>query len=69
MKLYLVTGSMQEPLSGQPMQATRWVGTQADAAKIKKAFKDQGLKHIDVKEVDVPTDKQGLLKFLNTGEC
>lgn len=46
-----------------------WAGTQADARAAKKGLAhDHGLpettRKIEVNEVDVPTDKQGLLKFL-----
>jgi hypothetical protein len=46
----------------------QWVGTQADAAKLRKELNsEQGFKrdNINTFEVDVPTDKKGLLEFLN----
>ena len=49
-----------------------WAGTQADARKIRiefeepfKILKSGSRPHIEVEEVDVPTDKQGLLAWLN----
>ncbi len=46
----------------------RWSGSQADAAKDRKHF-NSDLKiprdRIHTDEVDVPTDKKGLLAFLN----
>ncbi len=44
---------------------TSWAGTQADAAKARKEAKAVGLLFIETEEVDVPTDKAGLLKWLN----
>ena len=64
MKLYLVHGNTETK------QLAKWVGTQADAAATRKAFMEEGAKRadLDTKEVDVPTDKAGLLEFLNKGE-
>lgn len=48
-----------------------WEGTQADAAAKRKALKDEDCDNINTIEFDVPTDKPGLLAFLNeyvTGE-
>ncbi|HRO59856.1 MAG TPA: hypothetical protein PKZ27_02890 [Rhodocyclaceae bacterium] len=46
----------------------KWSGSQADAAKTRKHY-NSSLKiprdDIHTDEVDVPTDKTGLLKFLN----
>jgi len=42
-----------------------WDGTQADAAKRRKELKTNGCRDIETKEIDVPTDKQGLLAWLN----
>lgn len=46
---------------------TKWVGTQAEAANIRKQFVDAGRKRAELttSEVNVPTDKAGLLAFLN----
>lgn len=49
-----------------------WAGTQADARKVRiefeepfKILKSSNRPRIEVEEVDVPTDKQGLLVWLN----
>lgn len=68
MKLYKITAT-GTPDSETPDSETHWVGTQADAASKRKKLLTDGYKraNIDTDEVDVPTDKAGLLKFLNTG--
>jgi hypothetical protein len=48
-----------------------WEGTQADATSKRKALKEEDCDNITTIEFDVPTDKPGLLAFLNqyvTGE-
>jgi hypothetical protein len=48
-----------------------WQGTQADAATCRRQLKEAGKKDIETTEIDVPTDKAGLLAWLNanvTGE-
>jgi hypothetical protein len=55
MKLYKITAT--DPDEGVMLT---WAGTQADAKRIRK---EQGGVSID--EVDVPTDKPGLLAWLN----
>ena len=45
-----------------------WAGTQADAAKDRKRLKAEGMLKISTNEVDVPTDKAGLLAHLNMWE-
>lgn len=46
---------------------TRWAGSQADAATARKTFNQTGHKRdaITTEEVEVPTDKKGLLNWLN----
>lgn len=44
-----------------------WDGTQADAAKRRKALKTEGMRMIVTDEVDVPTSKSALLAWLNGG--
>jgi hypothetical protein len=58
MKLYKVTARNEK---------TNWVGSQADAAKARKTFTDAGYKRaeIDTDEHDIPTNKEGLLGWLN----
>ena len=40
-------------------------GTQADAATRRKALKADGMRNIETKDADVPTDKAGLITHLN----
>lgn len=60
MDLYKTTG---ENSDGDT--ATVWAGTQADAAKNRKALKSTNFKGVDTEEVDVPTKKADLIAFLN----
>lgn len=64
MRLYKTTAS-----NGDGIQ-TRWAGSQAEAATNRKAFVGMGFKRAEVEteEVEVPTNKTGLLEFLNAGE-
>jgi len=68
MKLYKITASGW-PTSEAPDSGIHWVGTQADAASKRKQLVADGYKRAEVytDEVDVPTDKAGLLAFLNAG--
>lgn len=59
MKLYRVSSE------SVGKNVTKWSGTQADSKKDKKAMKDNGNLFIEIEEIDVPTDKAGLLKWLN----
>lgn len=74
MKLYKITSpqhTFQE--SDEAIQgAVRWEGTQADARKTRiefevsfKEIKPAKRPRVEVEEVDVPTDKAGLLAWLN----
>jgi hypothetical protein len=48
-----------------------WQGTQSDASACRRELKEKGFKEIETKDIDVPTDKAGLLAWLNanvTGE-
>lgn len=45
----------------------QWVGTQADAGRLRQSLKADGMREIVTNETDVPTDKAGLLAFLNAG--
>ena len=60
MKLYRVSANAD-------VQKIVWVGTQSDAAKARKEFVSDGFKRAELstEEVDVPTNKEGLLEFLN----
>lgn len=72
MKLYKTTITAS---SGNLDETTKvsWQGTQADSASVRKKAMDDGAKRKDVttEDVEVPTDKAGLLAWLNancTGE-
>lgn len=43
----------------------QWVGTQADLRTAAKAAQTEGMRNIEKLDVNVPTDKAGLLAFLN----
>jgi hypothetical protein len=66
MRLYkiTVTNSSDEDL---PDTKTCWVGSKAEGVQARKKLYDGGWRRKDVEEteVDVPTDKAGLLAFLN----
>lgn len=64
MRLYKTNFIDDAADEGRREQAT-WSGTQADAAKDRKRLKTEGMRSIETEEVDVPTDKAGLLQFLN----
>ena len=72
MKLYKITRPTHE-LNGEDVSGeTVFAGTQADARKPRiefeapfKALKPKDRPEVTVEEVDVPTDKKGLLEFLN----
>lgn len=71
MRLYKTTaiGKATENDDGTSSQEVqvRWSGSQADAASTRKEFVGMGFKRAEVNtvEVDVPTNKAGLLEFLN----
>ena len=62
MKLYRIEASSQ----GADI-IVRWVGRQTDAAKTRKELVADGFKRaeLNTEEVDVPTNKEGLIAFLN----
>lgn len=47
------------------MLMSHWSGTQADAALRRKNMKTDGMRQIETIDVDFPTDKAGLLNWLN----
>lgn len=76
MKLYKITSPAHTFVDAQfdadKPQEVRWEGTQADARKTRiefevpfKEIKPAKRPRVEVDEVDVPTDKAGLLAFLN----
>lgn len=60
MKLYKTTCTDH---AGRPVKPAIWNGTQVDARETRQAYKAVGV--AETKEVDVPTDKAGLLTWLN----
>lgn len=67
MRLYKIIATSPTPddLPGE----TLWVGTKAEGTAARKALYEKGFRRKDVveAEVDVPTNKEGLLAFLNAG--
>lgn len=65
MRLYKITAQGDHKL----VPTVLFAGSQADAASQRKALTEQGYKRasIETKEVEVPTNKQGLIDFLNRG--
>jgi hypothetical protein len=63
-KIVATNGLKEETL---PDSETHWTVSQADAATKRAALVDQGYRRKDIETtaVDVPTDKQGLLEWLN----
>ena len=64
MKLYITTATYRDD-DGSTIATVMWSGTQADARGDKKSLKDLGSKDAAIKPVNVPTDKAGLLDWLN----
>jgi len=64
MRLYLCHGH----INGDTF--FRWLGSQADCSKYRAEQTAKGAKRADIKtdEVEVPTNKAGLLEFLNKGQ-
>ena len=68
MNLYLVTAEVDVSEDGTKFDRHAiWSGSQAEAASARKELTARGAQRKDVKTyaVDVPTDKNGLLQFLN----
>lgn len=72
MKLYKVTRPIHELNGADFDDMTQFAGTQADARKTRiefeapfKSLKPKDRPEITVEEVEVPTDKKGLIEFLN----
>ena len=68
MNLYLVHGLIATETTVETF--AQWCGTQAECASARKAFAERGAKKADIftREIDVPTNKAGLLEFLNKGQ-
>lgn len=66
MRLYCTTCVDPQPQTGTIYTKHKnWDGTQADARARRQMRKTDGMEKIETKEVDVPTDKAGLLEWLN----
>lgn len=67
MRLYKITAIIATVDNASSAAHVKYVGSQADAASARKEFLDLGATRKDTEtlEVDVPTDKAGLLAFLN----
>lgn len=70
MNLYKTTVTVVGTVNGVPDTKTTtssWQGSQAEASAVRAAAVRDGAKRKDVETeaVDVPTDKAGLLAFLN----
>lgn len=66
MRLYqLIDADRSE--NGEGKCRVKWVGTQAEAAAVRKEWVSGGSKRADIttSEIDVPTTKIDLLAFLN----
>jgi hypothetical protein len=66
MKLYLVNAKVENDI-GEFDDVSQFVGSQAEAATVRQRIVTEGTprKNITTTPVDVPTDKEGLLRFLN----
>ena len=64
MRLYKITAN-----DGTADPETHWVGSKADGVAKRKVLAAEGWtrKEINEVEVEVPTNKEGLLAFLNSG--
>jgi hypothetical protein len=63
MNLYKVEYGVTE--FGADLVRVKWVGTQAEAARVKKQLTATSAYDIEVEACEVPTDKPGLLAWLN----
>lgn len=77
MKLYKIAAPEYTFADGETTKAVvKWQGTQATARTFRimfeapfKEIKPAKRPRVEVEEVDVPTDKAGLLEFLNSYEA
>ena len=72
MKLYKITRPIHEIDDEDVDGDVRFAGSQADARKTRidfeapfKSLKPKDRPEVTVEEIDVPTDKKGLIEFLN----
>lgn len=66
MKLHLVTAKTKVDVD-DVLEVSEFVGSQAEAATLRASHVKGGVARKDITTiaVDVPTDKEGLLRFLN----
>jgi hypothetical protein len=51
------------------LTVTRFAGSQVEASQARRELMETysvGMREVNLEEIDVPTDKKGLLAFLNT---
>lgn len=67
MKLYRTTYTYTATVndSVETTRFTQWTGNQSDAGKLRAAGRKLKAKDVATQEVDVMTNKDGLLAFLN----
>lgn len=69
MRAYRVTANTKHAETGELMPTHKFAGTQAEASKMRREMAERhGLRplaDVSFEEVEVPTDKQGLIAFLN----
>lgn len=73
MKLYKITDPTPHGADGcDGVSKSKFAGSQADARKARidfeapfKSLKPKDRPEVKVEEIDVPTDKKGLIEFLN----
>lgn len=67
MRLYKISAAIESKDLSDAVLRIRYVGSQSEAVAARKALLELGAKRkdIDSLEVDVPTDKAGLMAFLN----
>jgi hypothetical protein len=61
MNLYLTTYIDDESATTKK----NFTGTQSDASKMRVSLKKEGMRDIVTNDADVPTDKAGLMAYLN----
>jgi hypothetical protein len=66
MRLYKIT-TTDTSKTGIRKNETHWVGSKSEGVAVRKQLAEEGWvrKEITEVEVDVPTDKTGLIKYLN----
>jgi len=64
MKLYL-TSYIDDTEGRDTANCKQFTGTLSDASKSRVALKKEGMRDIKTEDVDVPTDKTGLMAYLN----